>query len=180
MVPDCPERVAVIVSGEVLHVLEEKHLRAMVLCDLVDLEEKGSARVFEPFLFPGDAEGLTGESAAQNVMFRDSVECFGGFRKLSDVSEGDLAKVHEVSSPCVFVPLAGKDARAHHVLPCDAEASDTGEEIYEGEGSRRLLFERRPNLCKWCRDIAFACLGYKLPLIELRVVGFVGENRKVI
>ena len=180
MVPDCPERITVVMSSEVLDVLEEKHLRAMVLSDLVDLEEKCSSRIFEPFLFPGDAEGLTRESSAQNVVFRDSVECFGGFRKLSDVSEGDLTKVHEVSSPCVFVPLACKDAGAHHVLPGDAEASDTGEEVDEGEGSCRLLLERGTYLGEWCRDVAFACLGYKLPLKELRVVGFVGENRKVV
>ena len=180
MVPDCLERVAAIVSGEVLHVLEEKHLRAMVFRDLVDLEEKGSAGVFEPFLLPGNAEGLTGESAAQNIMFRDSVECFGRFRKLSYVSEGDLTKVHEVSSPCVLVPLAGKDAGAHHVLPCDAEASDAGEEVNEGEGSRRLLLERGANLCKWFRDIAFTSLRYKLLHVELWVVGFVGEDCQVI
>lgn len=113
-------------------------------------------------------------------MYRDSVEGFGGFRKLSDVSEGDLAEVHEVGASGVLVPLAGKDAGAHHVLPGYAKSSDAGEEVDEGEGGRRLLLERRSNLCKWCRDIAFTCLRCKLLLVELWVVGFVGEDCQVI
>ena len=67
MVPDSPERVSVVVAGEVLYVLKEEHLGTVVLGDLVDLEEKGSARIFEPFLFPGDAESLAGKSAAHQA-----------------------------------------------------------------------------------------------------------------
>ena len=66
------------------------------------------------------------------------------------------------------------------MLPGDSEASDTGEEVDEGEGSRRLLLERGTYLGEWCRDIAFTSLRYKLLLLELWVMRFVGEDCQVI
>ena len=162
--PDGPERIAIVVSGEVLHVLEEKHLRAMVLRDLVDLEEKGSARVFEPLLFPGDAESLAGKASAQNVMWRYTVQGFGRPGELGDVSEGYLAEVHEVRATCVLVPFTREDARSHDVLSGHTETSDAGEEVDEGEGGRRLLLERRSNLGESFRDIAFAGFCCELAL----------------
>ena len=73
VVPNRPERVAVVVTGEVFNVLKEEHLGSVMLRDLIDLEEQRAAWVLEALLLPGDAESLAGEASTQNVMRRDEI-----------------------------------------------------------------------------------------------------------
>ena len=73
VVPNRPEGVAVIVTGEVFNVFKEEHLGSVMLGDLIDLEEERAAWVLEALLLAGDTEGLAGEASTQNVMRRDAV-----------------------------------------------------------------------------------------------------------
>ena len=174
VVPDGSERVSVIVSGEVLYVLEEEHLRSMMLGDLVDLEEEGAARVLEALLLAGDTEGLAGEASAQNVMCRDTVYGFVRLGELGDITEGYLAKVHEVGTSCILVPFTRENARTHDVLSGHTETSDACEEVDERECRRRLLFEGWLQFGEWSRGLAFTGFRDKISLKETGAVGFVG------
>ena len=177
MVPDRPERVTVIVTGEVFHVLKEEHLWSVMLGDLVDFEEERASGVLEAFLLAGDAEGLAGEASAENIMWRDAVQGFGRLCELCDITEGYLTEVHEVRAACVLVPLAREDAGAQDMLSGDAKTANTGKEIYEREYGRRFLFKGRLNLCELGWYFAFAGIRHELPFGKLRVVGFVGKYR---
>lgn len=87
----------------------------------------------------GDAEGLTRESGAKDIMRGDVAVIEQGGRVLEvdvlgfgDVPIGGHAVIRRIGVPGLLVPVRRPDAIGAGCLKCIVETSDTAEEIDEG------------------------------------------------
>ena len=129
------ERPSLVMALEVLHVLEEKRLRALLGEDAADVEEERALRLVleaggpSEAVLLGDArdgEGLAREAAHEDVVVGDV-----GGGNLRDVVIGHLVEVGLVGLAAELVPLVAVNAGGIGALEREAQAADASEEIYE-------------------------------------------------
>ena len=124
-----------IVPDEVLHVLQHKGGRLVIVENIGDGEEEVALlNVLEAVLAAeavllGDAreaEGLAGKTATEDVELRNVGHGHG-----MDVAVRGFAEVGRVGLPAELVPVAGEDALASGALEGEPEPADAAEEIDE-------------------------------------------------
>lgn len=138
-VQDYAESATFVVIGQVLHVFEDKGLRAVIGQNPRHVKEQRALSVAtEPVRLPErvllahacDGKRLARESGEKHVMGRDAI-----FRHFPDVADHYVSQaVIKVRAICllrVLVDLTREDARAASQIEPATEPADTGEEVYE-------------------------------------------------
>jgi len=130
----CP---ALVVTFEILHVLQHKRGGLVVFDDFRQREEQvalllvvKAVRLAEAQFFGDarDAERLAGKTGAQDVVRRNVRHHHG-----MDVAVGRLAEIGGVGLLRVFVPVGGEYALAPGAFKGEPETADAAEEVNEFE-----------------------------------------------
>lgn len=157
---DDSERVALVVTLQVLHVFQQKCSGTLGRYDSGNIEEERTLGfALEPvlatqrvlFRYPGEPEWLTGETCKQHVMIRNFTinvqvclvladfglvgQSHGSDVQIEAMASGIAVVVGLVGSYRVLVPFGSEQAFADDRLEALADSADTGEQIDKGEGA---------------------------------------------
>ncbi len=141
-VTDHPKGVALVVTDEVLDVLEKERARPLRLKDAGHVEEQRSLRLAREAMrpsegvflrHPGDRERLARKPSEQHVEIGHLPHRIIELRDVAEYLVGVLLKVRAVSLLTEHVPLAREHALAADGLNAEPNPSDASEKVREGE-----------------------------------------------
>ena len=129
------KRAALVMATQVLHILQHKGGRLVVIDDRLKVKEEvalllivkagGTAKTLL-FGNAGNAERLAGKSRAQDVVRGNLRHCHG-----MDVALRFLGKIGGVGLARILVPIRGENALSPGPLKRQPEAADAAEEVDE-------------------------------------------------
>ena len=116
------------VAEKILHVLEKENRRAVMPGDAKDFVQERAPGILESTLVSRDAEGLTGESSAEQIVSGNIT--LGNLRK---VARRFLPEIFRVGKPGIGVEVGGKNASMPVLAKSLAKPADTAKEIYKSQ-----------------------------------------------
>ena len=114
------------VAEKILHVLEKENRRAVMPGDAQDFVQERAPGILESTLVSRDAEGLTGEPPAEQIVGGNVP--LGNLRK---VTRRFIPKILGVGQPGIGIEIGGKNACMSVLAKSLAKPADTAKEIYK-------------------------------------------------